>query len=322
MKGFFGKFIPLAVIAAVALTAAVVTTSSVAQASGYVTIMTPAAGSEELVIDGTRVGTFPVYNGTGQIMFSWTRYWAPYWPTYPNPQHTDKSYKVSIWQNVTPLSATPTWVELHTSHHWIDDSNPTRFTFDAFLDSEQLCQNCPSVVAVQPERILAERDANGNVTAVHCEHLPETKSGSAGASAYKVKGNIHWVSCAHALQAEVRLYDRLFKVPFPGSRKGRDAVQQALAAAEHRARLDEEDVDRAEEPDIQEDYDFRDDLNADSTRIITACLEPGLASAKPEERFQFERHGYFVADRADSKPGRPVFNRAVTLRDSWGKQGG
>ena len=165
-----------------------------------------------------------------------------------------------------------------------------------------------------------DKDAAGNVTAVHCEYFPDSKSGTPGADTYKVKGNIHWVSAEHALAAEIRLYDRLFKVPFPGSRKGRDAVKQSLAAAEHRTEVDAEDVDRAEEPEIQEDYDFRDDLNPDSTRVLTACLEPGLGAAKPEEWFQFERHGYFVADRVDSAPGRPVFNRAVTLRDSWGKQ--
>ena len=166
-----------------------------------------------------------------------------------------------------------------------------------------------------------DKDAAGNITAVRCEYLPDSKSGTPGADTYKVKGNIHWVSAEHALAAEIRLYDRLFKVPFPGSRKGRDAVKQSLAAAEHRADVDAEDVDRAEEPEIREDYDFRDDLNPDSTRIITAYLEPGLSAAKPDDCFQFERHGYFVADRVDSAPGRPVFNRAVTLRDSWGKQG-
>jgi len=67
--------------------------------------------------------------------------------------------------------------------------------------------------------------------------------------------------------------------------------------------------------------DFLDDLNADSKRLITAQLEPALKDAQPEQRFQFERHGYFVADRKDSKPGAPVFNRAVTLKDSWGKAG-
>ncbi len=165
-----------------------------------------------------------------------------------------------------------------------------------------------------------DKDAAGNVTAVRCEYLPDSKSGTPGADTYKVKGNIHWVSAEHALAAEIRLYDRLFKVPFPGSRKGRDAVKQSLAAAEHHADVDAEDVDRAEQPEIREDYDFRDDLNPDSTRILTAYLEPGLSAAKPGDCFQFERHGYFVADRVNSAPGRPVFNRAVTLRDSWGKQ--
>ena len=133
-----------------------------------------------------------------------------------------------------------------------------------------------------------EKDAKGNVTAVHCEYDPETKSGTPGADKVKVKGNIHWVSAQHSCTSEVRLYDRLFKSPHPGAG----------------------------------DRDFLQDLNPDSKQVITARLEPALANARPEERFQFERHGYFVVDRVDSKPGAPVFNRAVTLRDSWGKQSG
>jgi glutaminyl-tRNA synthetase len=127
-----------------------------------------------------------------------------------------------------------------------------------------------------------DKDADGNVTAVRCEYIPDTKSGTPGAERVKVKGNIHWVSVRHAHDAEVRLYDRLFRVPQPG----------------------------------RED-DFFADLNPDSKRVITARLEPALRDAKPEERFQFERHGYFCADRRDSGPGAPVFNRALTLRDSW-----
>jgi glutaminyl-tRNA synthetase len=127
------------------------------------------------------------------------------------------------------------------------------------------------------------KDAAGNIKAVHCIYLPETKSGTPGADSVKVKGNIHWVSAKHAYAAEVRLYDRLFKVESPGS-GGRD---------------------------------FLADLNPDSKQVITAQLEPALRDALAEERFQFERHGYFVADRVDSKPGAPVFNRAVTLKDSW-----
>ncbi|MCL4681593.1 MAG: glutamine--tRNA ligase/YqeY domain fusion protein [Rhodocyclaceae bacterium] len=130
-----------------------------------------------------------------------------------------------------------------------------------------------------------EKDAAGSVTAVHCEYFPDSKSGTPGADAYKVKGNLHWVSAQHAYRCEVRLYDRLFREPNPGA-GGRDYLE---------------------------------DLNPDSKRVISVCLEPALQDARPEARFQFERHGYFVADRIDSMPGAPVFNRTVTLKESWGK---
>jgi len=135
--------------------------------------------------------------------------------------------------------------------------------------------------------IGADKDADGNITAVHCEYMPDSKSGTPGADNYKVKGNLHWVSAAHAYPSEVRLYDRLFAVPNPGAG----------------------------------DRDFLQDINPDSVRVIQAQLEPALKAAAPEDRFQFERHGYFVADRLDSKQGLPVFNRTVTLRDSWAKAG-
>ncbi len=106
---------------------------------------------------------------------------------------------------------------------------------------------------------------------------PDSRSGTPGADKYKVKGNIHWVSARHAHAAEVRLYDRLFKVPEPGAER-----------------------------------EYLEDLNPASMTAAQAQLEPSLATAKPEERFQFERHGYFTKDR----DGR-VFNRTVTLRDSW-----
>lgn len=133
----------------------------------------------------------------------------------------------------------------------------------------------------------ADKDADGNIIAVHCEYMPDSKSGTPGADNYKVKGNLHWVSAAHACASEIRLYDRLFAVPNPGAGE-RDFVQ---------------------------------DLNPESVRTIRAQLEPALKDAAPEDRFQFERHGYFVADRVDSQPGLPVFNRTVTLRDSWAKAG-
>ena len=120
---------------------------------------------------------------------------------------------------------------------------------------------------------------------VRCKYLEDSKSGTPGADTYKVKGNIHWLSAKHSHAAEVRLYERLFKVPHPGAG----------------------------------DTDFLKDINPESKKVISAQLEPALAEANAEDRFQFERHGYFVADRVDSKPGAPVFNRTVTLRDSWAK---
>ena len=128
-----------------------------------------------------------------------------------------------------------------------------------------------------------DKDENGKVIAVHCNYFPDSKSGTEGSANYKVKGNIHWVSVGTALEAEVRLFDRLFLDPHP------DAG----------------------------DKDYRQLLNPNAKKIVTAYLEPGMKNAQAEERYQFERHGYFVADRVDSKPGKPVFNRIVTLKDSW-----
>jgi glutaminyl-tRNA synthetase len=128
-----------------------------------------------------------------------------------------------------------------------------------------------------------DKDADGNVIAVHCSYFADSKSGTAGSANYKVKGNIHWVSVATALEAEVRLYDRLFTEAQP------DAGGKDFLAA----------------------------LNPAAKQVVTAYLEPGMADALPEQLFQFERHGYFVADRVDSTPGKPVFNRAVTLKDGW-----
>ncbi len=134
-----------------------------------------------------------------------------------------------------------------------------------------------------------EKDADGNVTVVHCNYIPDTKSGTPGSGTVKVKGNLHWVSVQHAYEAEVRMYDRLFKAPHPGSGKNEDGS----------------------------DRDFLDDINPDSIQTITAQLEAGLQDVEAGETFQFERHGYFVADRVESEKGKPVFNRVVTLRDNW-----
>ncbi len=128
-----------------------------------------------------------------------------------------------------------------------------------------------------------ERDAVGNVTEVRVKYDPNSRGGDS--KGRKVKGTIHWVSAQHALDAEVRLYDALFTVPKP---------------------------DEAE--------DFKDVLNPGSLEAIRgAKVEPALASARAEDRFQFERVGYFVADWKDHAPGRLVFNRTVGLRDTWAK---
>ena len=130
-----------------------------------------------------------------------------------------------------------------------------------------------------------DKDASGKVTAVRCQYFADSKSSTEGSANYKVKGNIHWVSVPHAVQAEVRLYDRLFS----------DAQPDAGGK------------------------DFKQALNPDSKLVLTAYLEAGAEQAVADEKFQFERHGYFVADQVDSKQGQPVFNRIVTLKDSWGK---
>ena len=131
----------------------------------------------------------------------------------------------------------------------------------------------------------AAKDANGRVTEVHATLVPDTKSGTPGSSSVKVKGVITWVSAHDGLAAEVRMYDRLFLDPQPDA-GGKDYLES---------------------------------LNPDSLKTVTAIVEPSLANAQADEKFQFERHGYFVADRMDHAAGKPVFNFAVGLKDSFGK---
>jgi glutaminyl-tRNA synthetase len=132
------------------------------------------------------------------------------------------------------------------------------------------------------------KDDAGNVVELRCIYDPETKGGNAP-DGRKVKGTIHWVSVEHALQTEVRLYDRLFNDPKPDSNK--------------------------------HEQDWKEFLNIDSIKLIKeAYLEPSLAEAQKEEIFQFERTGYFCVDNKDDLDGKPVFNRTVTLRDSWAKR--
>jgi glutaminyl-tRNA synthetase len=127
------------------------------------------------------------------------------------------------------------------------------------------------------------KDGTGNITELRCTADLDSKTGGA-TSGRKVKGTIHWVSAAHAIDAEVRLYDRLFTVPDPG-------------AAE----------------------DFKSSLNPHSLEVITAKLEPSLKDAKIEERYQLERLAYFALDK-DSGNGKLIFNRTITLKDTWAKE--
>lgn len=128
------------------------------------------------------------------------------------------------------------------------------------------------------------KDADGTITELRGWLDPESRPGMEGANR-KVKGTIHWVSAVHGVPAEIRLYDRLFSVPNPD--------------------------------DESEGKTYRDYLNPESRRTATGYVEPAAASAAPEQSFQFERTGYFVADRRDHTEAKPVFNRSVTLRDTW-----
>ena len=128
------------------------------------------------------------------------------------------------------------------------------------------------------------KDENGHVIEIRCTYDPETKGGSAP-DGRKVKGTIHWVSAKHCLDAEVRLYDRLFSVSNPGK-----------------------------------DGDFKKDINTDSLQVLTHCkVEPSLKNTDPSVTVQFERKGYFCVDFVDSSPEHLIFNRTVPLRDSWKK---
>ena len=128
-----------------------------------------------------------------------------------------------------------------------------------------------------------ELDSNGQVKQVNARYFPDSKSGTPGSDNYKVKGNIHWLSVAEALAVEVRLYDHLFTEPHPDSGEN----------------------------------NFLAYLNPNSKKIITAYLEPSMKTVQAGECFQFERHGYFIADAIDSQAGKPVFNRTVALKDTW-----
>ena len=134
---------------------------------------------------------------------------------------------------------------------------------------------------------MVKDPATGEVTELRCTWDPDSKGGTSP-DGRKVRGTLHWVSAAHAVDGEVRLYDRLFSTENPLS--------------------------------VPDGGDYKDNINTASLKVLPqAKLEPSLKNIEPESRVQFERLGYFCADRYDTKPGKPVFNRTVALRDSWAR---
>ncbi len=174
------------------------------------------------------------------------------------------------------------------------------FSREIFIEREDFLEDPPKkFFRLGPDRevrlrygyfircVSVDKDATtGEIIAIHCTYDPQTRGGSAP-DGRKVKGTIHWVSAPHAVSCQVRLYDRLFLT---------------------------------ENPDADKSVDFKEHLNPESLTILDNCmLEPSLAKTQPGEHFQFERNGYFCADLINSQPGAPVFNRTVTLKDSWVK---
>ena len=175
------------------------------------------------------------------------------------------------------------------------------FSREIFIEKDDFMEDAPkkffrltvgsevrlkSAYIIKCEKVI--KDSSGNITELHCTYDPDSRSGSGTeASQRKVKGTLHWVSAKHAIDAEVRLYDRLFN---------------------------------DEAPDGHKDKDYKDFINPESLKIIKNCkLEPSLKNATPESKYQFQRIGYFCVDKKDSKPGALVFNRTVPLKDSWSK---
>jgi glutaminyl-tRNA synthetase len=185
-----------------------------------------------------------------------------------HPAHADRGQRQFVLTNEVWIEREDFMETPPKGYHRLYPGNKARLKYGYVIE----CTGC-------------EKNAQGEITAVLARLVPDTKSGTPGADAVKVKGVITWVSVATGIEAEVRLYDRLFTEAQPDA-GGRD---------------------------------FLSVLNPNSKKVVTAYLEPGLAAAKPDDKFQFERHGYFVADRHDHTAARPVFNRATTLKDTWSK---
>ena len=192
--------------------------------------------------------------------------------------------------------------EMEIANNPEDDSMGTRkvpFSNEIYIERDDFMENPPhkffrlapgAEVRLKGDYIIMcesfkKNPMNGKIEEIYCTYDPATRSGEHG-SDKKVKGTLHWVSAAHAIDAEVRLYDRLFS---------------------------------HEDPSGQKDEDYRTLLNPDSLKTLKGCkLEPSLRNAKPLDRFQFQRLGYFCVDY-DSTESRPVFNRTVQLKDTWTK---
>jgi len=191
---------------------------------------------------------------------------------------------------------------LETINNPEDETHGTRmleFSRELYIEREDFMEDPPkkffrlspgnevrlkSAYIIKAESV--EKDDEGNITLIHCTYDEQSLSGSDEARR-KVKGTLHWVSAAHAIDAEVRLYDRLFNDP---------------------------------DPDGHKDQNFKEFLNPDSLSILSHCkVEPSLNNAKELDHFQFTRLGYFNVD-PDSTPGHLVFNKTVGLKDTWAKQ--
>mgnify|MGYP001430099229 CR=1 FL=1 len=164
------------------------------------------------------------------------------------------------------------------------NENPPKGYFRLFPGSEVRLKGA---YFIKHQKIVKNPNT-GEITEIHCTYDPETKGGDAK-DGRKVKGTIHFVSAAHAHEAEVRLYDHLFNTPTPGN--------------------------------DSDGLDFKQKINPNSLTVLKGCMiEQAVADAVPGSRFQFMRHGYFNVDTVDSRPGRPVFNRIVSLKDTWKKK--
>ena len=171
------------------------------------------------------------------------------------------------------------------------------FSREIFIERDDFMENPPkkyfrlapgqmvrlkSAYIIKCEEVI--KAADGSISEIHCSYVPESKSGS-DTSGINVKGTLHWVSAAAAVEVEVREYDRLFRVEDPTDEEG----------------------------------DFKDYINPDSLKVVKGYAEPALATAKPEDRFQFLRKGYYCLDK-DGTTEKPIFNRTVTLKDGWAKE--